>query len=191
MKRNLTISQRVKRSIIRNFRYILLLSCALFVLAALVLGEWLKMYDAVWWWDDMLHGLSGVILGLIGLLGIYFFNARYSMAIGPVLVAVFVFCFAVAVGVLWEIYEFVIDVLFGTAMQQWNMPPNAIVMGREFQGMGLRDTMSDLIVASLGGAVTAVFAYFAYKNRRVTVLSIMRQTFPKLRPRRAAAKRKI
>ena len=181
----------MKQTIIQNFRYILLLICALFVLAALVLGEWLKVYDAVWWWDDMLHGLSGVILGLIGLLGIYFLNARYGMKISPALVAVFVFCFAVTAGVMWEIYEFVVDVIFKTAMQQWNMPSSAIVIGRSYQGMGLRDTMSDLIVASIGGAIAATIAYFAYKNRRVTVLSIMKQTFPKLGGQVAATKRKI
>lgn len=163
---------------LRNAQAILLTVLAMFVLAALVLGEWLHMYDAVWWWDDMLHGLSGIILGLFGFLAIYFFNARYNMSLNPVFVAVFVFSFAIMLGVVWEIYEFVVDVAFGTAMQQWNMPPNATVVGRDFQGMGLRDTMSDLIVASVGATVAAVFSYFAYRYERPTVLEVMRRVFP-------------
>lgn len=164
---------------LRNAQNILLTILAMFVLAALVLGEWLHMYDAVWWWDDMLHGLSGIILGLLGLLAIYFFNARYNMALNPAFVAVFVFSFAITLGVVWEIYEFLVDVNFDTAMQQWNMPPNAVVVGRDFQGMGLRDTMSDLIVASVGATFAAVFSYFAYRYEQPTVLEVMRRIFPK------------
>ena len=164
---------------IRNAQHIVLTVIAMFILAALVLGEWLKMYDKVWWWDDMLHGLSGIILGLLGLLAVYFFNARYNMAISPAFVAVFVFSFAIMLGVVWEIYEFAVDVTFGTAMQQWNMPPNAIVAGKSFQGMGLRDTMSDLIVATIGAAAAAIFSYFAYRYEQPTVLDVMRRVFPK------------
>lgn len=170
-------TSHVHKKIARNFHYVLLLLFVLFMASALVLGEMLKMYDVVWWWDDMLHGVSGVIFGLIGLVAIYFFNARYSMAISPLFVAVFVFCFAVTMGVLWEIYEFIVDVTFKTTMQQWNMPPWATVMGRDYQGMGLRDTMSDLILASVGSLCIAVFSYFAYGYEKPTVLSVMRRTF--------------
>lgn len=167
-----------ERIIARNFRYALALTVALFILAALYLGEALNAYDHLWWWDDMLHGLSGIILGLIGLLAIYFFNARHSMALRPMFVAVFVFCFATTIGVMWEIFEFAIDFFSKTAMQQWNMPPQAIVMGRDYQSMGLRDTMSDLILATIGSLIAAIIAYIAYKHKRPTVLIAMRQTFP-------------
>jgi hypothetical protein len=179
MKKTPDVPSNSESGFVRNSHYILLTIIASFVLAALVLGEWMNMYDAVWWWDDMLHGLSGVILGLIGLLAIYFFNARRNMNLSPAFVAVFVFCFAVTMGVLWEVYEFKIDVLFGTTMQQWNMSSNAVVMGREFQGMGLRDTMSDLIVACVGALVAAVFSYFVYRYEKPTVLNVMRRIFPK------------
>ncbi len=175
-------SQYLQQGIIaRNFRYALTFIVALFILAALYLGEWLNVYDKLWWWDDMLHGLSGVIIGLIGLLAIYFFNARHSMALRPMFVAVFVFCFAVTIGVVWEVFEFAMDFFFKTAMQQWNMGPQAIVMGKEYQGPGLRDTMSDLILASIGSLIAAIAAYIAYKHKRPTVLIAMRQTFPWIR----------
>lgn len=170
-------------AVARNLHYLLLFMLALFALAALVLGELFGTYDVFWWWDDMLHGFSGLILGLVGLLAIYFFNARHTMAISPMFVAVFVFCFAVTVGVLWEVYEFAIDFFFKGTMQQWDMHAGAIVMGRDYQGMGLRDTMSDLIVACIGAAGASVISFFAYRHGRPTVLLVMRRTFPWIRRR--------
>jgi hypothetical protein len=170
-------------AVARNLHYSLLFTLAVFVLAALVLGELFDTYDNLWWWDDMLHGLSGMILGLVGLLAIYFFNARHTMAISPTFVAVFVFCFAVTMGVVWEVYEFAFDYFFMGTMQQWDVSPDAIVMGHAYQGAGLRDTMSDLIVASAGAAVAAVISFFAYKLGRPTVLLVMRRTFPWIRRR--------
>lgn len=177
MKKTPDTPSSTESGFVRNSHYILLTVIASFVLAALVLGEWLNMYDAVWWWDDMLHGLSGVILGLIGLLAIYFFNARHNMNLSPSFVAVFVFCFAVSMGVVWEVYEFTIDVFLEGTMQQWNMGPNAIVMGKPYQGMGLRDTMSDLIVACLGAFIAAIFSFVAFKHEKTAVLGVMRRVF--------------
>ncbi|HEY0965158.1 MAG TPA: hypothetical protein VGE13_01635 [Candidatus Saccharimonadales bacterium] len=181
-KKQPSSSQHLQEGVIaRNFRYALTFTVALFILAALYLGEWLNAYDNLWWWDDMLHGLSGVILGLIGLLAIYFFNARRSMALRPMFVAVFVFCFAVTVGVMWEIFEFAMDFFFKTTMQQWDMTSQAIVIGKDYQDMGLRDTMSDLILATVGSLIAAIISYIAYKHKRPAVLIAMRQTFPWIR----------
>jgi hypothetical protein len=168
-------------AVARNLHYSLLFMIAMLTLAALLLGEVFEMYDAVWWWDDMLHGLSGFVLGLIGLIAIYFFNARHTMAISPTFVAVFVFCFAIAMSTLWEVYEFAMDFFLMATMQQWDMSSNAIVMGRDYQGMGLRDTMSDLIVACIGAVIAAIISFFAYLLDRQTVLLVMRRTFPWIR----------
>lgn len=164
--------------IVRHAHRIMVGVLVAFALAAIVLGEMLDVYDAVWWWDDMLHGASGVIFGLVGLYGVFAINQRSDMRISPLFVAVFVTCFAITMGVVWEIYEFTIDVLFHTAMQQWNMGPHAIVMGRDYQGMGLRDTMSDLIVATIGALIAGVFSYVVYAQKRRTLLSVMRRAFP-------------
>jgi len=92
--------------------------------------------------------------------------------------------------VLWEIFEFSVDVVFGAAMQQWNLPDDARLMGKAFQGSGLRDTMSDLILASGGALFAAIFSYLAYKNDRQTVLSVMRQMFPMIRRKKRTARTK-
>lgn len=166
----------------------LLLTIMLFVVATIVLGDAYGNYGRFWWWDDVLHALSGVITGLVGFLLVYFFNARYNMHISPQFVAVFAFSFAITMGVIWEIIEFSIDVVFGTEMQRWNMSPNEVLMGKTYQGAGLRDTMSDLIVAGAGAFAASVFAYETYKKDRKKVLHVMRRTFPRLARKSKATK---
>lgn len=62
----------------------------------------------------------------------------------------FSFCFALALGAFWEIFEFVIDGLFGFSMQK----------------NGLIDTMWDLIVDTLGALIAAVSGYLYIRYRR-------------------------
>lgn len=138
---------------------------------ALVFGEMLHVYDKVWWWDDMLHTLSGGLLAFIGLYVLRLLERKNAMKLKPMTIALFAFCFAITAGVVWEIYEFVVDVVFGFAMQQWNMPPNAIVMGKSYQGMGLRDTMQDLILATIGALITSI-GLFIQARRTLTKTSV-------------------
>jgi hypothetical protein len=66
----------------------------------------------------------------------------------PGFVALFSFAFAVAVGSIWEIFEFTMDSFLGLNMQK----------------SGLVDTMWDLIVDALGALVIAVLGYFYTKS---------------------------
>jgi len=177
------MKKEMKRFAIENARYIVLAMVLLLVVGAIGAGEMLHAYEKLWWWDDMLHTAAGFILGIVGFLLIYLLNARYKMAISPLLVAVFAFSFAISICVLWEIFEFAMDALFGTSMQQWRLPSNAILMGQRYQGSGLRDTMSDLIVAWCGATAAAVLAYVAYRHKKQASLGIMRRTFPWVRRR--------
>jgi len=136
-----------------------------FIFAGIFLSVRFDLYYTVFWWDDLLHTISGVIIGFIGFLIIYKVNGKYSMDISPLLVAVFAFTFAVTMGVFWEIFEFALDAFFETTMQSWDLPPTAILLGRPFQGSGLRDTMSDLIVNSLGALITSIVCYFYIKRK--------------------------
>lgn len=109
---------------------------------------------------------------------VYLFNGRYNMAISPLFVAAFAFTFAITIGVLWEIFEFSMDVFCHTALQQWDLPAHSILMGRGYQGVGLRDTMSDLIVTWAGASVTSILIYLVYKYKRASALAAMQHTFP-------------
>ncbi len=147
----------------------------IFIYAGLFLSARFELYYRFWWWDDLLHTLSGVIIGFIGFIVIYKINHQFSMDISPLLVALFSFTFAVTLGVMWEIMEFGADVFLGTANQKWDMPATEIMMGKPYQGSGLRDTMSDLIVDSVGAFITSVLTYFLYKNEKKETLERMRK----------------
>lgn len=125
----------------------------LFIYCAMFLGEMRQFYDRVWWWDNMLHGFSGLILGNIGFLIVSYLNrstrTKATMRLSPVFVSFFSFCFAVAMGALWEIYEFFMDQVFGFNMQRGS----------------LVDTMTDLILDTIGAAIFAVLGYFQQKGK--------------------------
>jgi uncharacterized membrane protein YjdF len=95
------------------------------------------------------------------------------MDISPLLVAVFSFTFAVTLGVMWEILEFSADVFLGSAHQKWDLPETEKLLGKIYQGSGLRDTMSDLIVDSIGALITSIYTYFMYKSKKKKILDEM------------------
>ena len=147
----------------------------IFIYAGVFLSVQFNLYYTFFWWDDLLHTLSGVIIGFIGFIVVYKINHKYSMDISPLLVAFFSFTFAVTLGVLWEILEFLGDVLMGTAHQKWDLPDTAVMMGKSYQGSGLRDTMSDLIVDSIGAFITSIITYNMYKKRKKQTLDEMKK----------------
>lgn len=116
-----------------------------FVFASLFLGEVRGYYARYWWWDALLHTGSGFLLGILGFLLIYVLNEKddIELHLTPTFLAFVAFMFAVAMGALWEIFEFAMDSWFGLNMQK----------------SGLVDTMWDLIVDTVGAAVIAVLGY--------------------------------
>lgn len=157
---------------------ILEVAIVVFVFASIYLSGALKLYYKFFWWDDFLHTISGVIIGFIGFLLVYKMNRKYTMNLSPLLVAFIAFSFSITGGVLWEIFEFSIDTFFGAAMQKWNLSSDTLLMGKAYQGVGLRDTMSDLILDTLGALFTSTVCYFLYKDGKGKVISLMQKTFP-------------
>lgn len=146
-----------------------------FVFAALFLGETRDYYGRFWWWDIALHTTSGGLLGILGVLLIYVLNEdpRVDVHLRPGFVAFFAFCFAMAVGALWEIFEFFMDQVFGMNMQK-------PMFGDE---SGLTDTMWDLIVDGVGAAVMSISAYVYMKRRKTSVVEEWIQRFIDGNPR--------
>jgi hypothetical protein len=118
---------------------------ALFVFAALFLGEVRGYYVRFWWWDAALHSASGFLLGILGFLLVHVLNEKEDLEVHmkPGFVALFAFMFALGLGALWEIFEFAMDGLFGLNMQK----------------SGLVDTMWDLIVDAAGALAIALLGY--------------------------------
>jgi hypothetical protein len=126
------------------------LAVVVFIYFALFLGEIKGYYTKIWWWDIMLHAGSGVAFGFAGFLVLYMLYRKNALTSSPFWMAFFSFCFAVAIGALWEIFEFSMDRAFGFNMQK----------------SGLNDTMGDLIVDSVGAFATATIGFYYLKGKK-------------------------
>ena len=112
----------------------------------------------------MLHTFSGAMLGALGfsLVGILNDEPRVHINLSPFFVAFFAFCFAVAMGAIWEIYEFTVDGLLQLNMQKYMLENGTALVGRA----ALMDTMEDLIVDAVGALTVTVLGYVLLRNRQ-------------------------
>lgn len=138
----------------------------LFLYCAIYLGEVRRFYYIVPHWDTILHCFSGGMLGVLGYLVVAFFNEnqRLRVDLSPLFVALFAFSFAVALGAIWEIYEFAGDGLFGLNMQKYGTEDGVLLIGRE----ALSDTMKDIIIDTLGALITVIIGFL--DNIGITVI---------------------
>ncbi len=92
----------------------------LFIFCAEILGEIQGFYLRFSWWDTMLHTLNGFLMAGIGVSMIDIFNRseRFKFKLSPFFVALVAFCFSMTIGVLWEFFEFNMDLLVHTDMQK-------------------------------------------------------------------------
>ena len=137
---------------------------ALFLYCAIYLGEVRSFYYTVPHWDTMLHTFSGAMLGALGFSFITLLNRtdKVPLNLSPAFVAAFAFCFALALGVVWEIYEFSADLLMGTNMQKFGTEAGELFLGQA----ALMDTMKDLIVDTLGALVISVVGYISLRHKK-------------------------
>lgn len=166
----------------------------IFIFAAQVLGELAEFYVKVPLWDTMLHTACGFLAASLGLSLTDLLNRsdRFHFELSPFFVALVSFCFSMTVGVLWEFFEFGMDVLFHSDMQKDYIlhsissilfHPDGrntavtidgitdVVVNGESLGLGgyldigLYDTMKDLFVNFLGALVFSVIGFFYTKRK--------------------------
>ncbi len=177
-----------------NFPSVLEKIILLFVFAAQILGEIQSYYTKIPWWDTMLHTLNGFLCAAIGfaLVDILNRNSKVRLKLSPFFLAIVAFCFSMTVGVLWEFFEFGMDVFFQLDMQkdtivyniasveldptgsqipvQINDIEEVIINGQPlglggYLDIGLYDTMKDMIVNFIGAVIFSIIGYFYVKNR--------------------------
>ncbi|MDP2737167.1 MAG: hypothetical protein Q8O82_00250 [Pseudorhodobacter sp.] len=132
-----------------------------FIFATIYLGEAEGFYIRYWWWDCTLHGGSALGFGLLGYLFAFtlFEGDRYAAPAWAL--ALLEFSFAVTIGVVWEIFEFGMDLVFGLNMQE----------------SGLNDTMGDLIVDVIGASIGAITGFFHQRGRTLGGFTAVLQQF--------------
>lgn len=117
-----------------------------FIVASLLLGEFLGAYARFDWWDSMLHLSSGVIIGYIGYMILFTLYLQGRLHVSAGMIAFLTFSVSMMVAVMWEIVEFAIDETFGSTMQHGNT-----------------DTMKDMILAMIGSLVATAAAYWHHR----------------------------
>jgi uncharacterized membrane protein YjdF len=138
-----------------------------FIGGTLFLGEVYDFYNRFWWWDLVMHGGSAIGFGLIGFVLVFMMFQGDRYAAPPFAVAFFAFCFALAIGAIWEIFEFGMDQIFGLNMQK----------------SGLMDTMWDLIMDFIGALIGAGTGYAYLRGRAKGGLPGLIDDFVRRNPR--------
>lgn len=135
-----------------------------FLYCAIYLGEIRNFYYLIPYWDSILHAFSGAMLGALGFILVDILNKdeHVRVNLSPFFVSVFAFCFALAVGSLWEVYEFACDSALGLNMQKHTTEAGVALMGTE----ALSDTMKDIIVDALSALAVSVLGFITKLKRK-------------------------
>lgn len=163
----------------------------LFIFGAEILGELQNYYQQYPHWDTMLHTTNGFLCAAFGfsMVDILTRNKQEKFRLSPLYVTLVAFCFSMTVGVLWEFFEYGMDVLFLTDMQKdtvigqfatvtgaetgvtlWQDITQVTINGQDlgvagYLDIGLHDTMADLMVNFLGAVAFSLIGY-GYLRRR-------------------------
>lgn len=143
---------------IPNYMYVMYF---IFLYCAIYLGEVRSFYYLIPYWDTILHAFSGAMLGALGfsLISILNNTKEIDLELSPFFISLFAFCFAVAAGAIWEIYEFSVDSLLTLNMQKYMLEDGTPLIGQE----ALADTMKDLIVDAISALVISTAGYIVNK----------------------------
>lgn len=166
-----------------------------FIFAAEILGEINSFYTIIPGWDTMLHTINGFLVAAVGFCLVDLFNRaeRFTFRLSPLFLAIVAFCFSMTVGVLWEFFEFGMDMHFGMDMQKdfvvqqvntvllepnglnriVHVPIESVVVNGEdwvaqvggYIDIGLIDTMKDLWVNFIGAISFSCIGYFYVKQQ--------------------------
>lgn len=176
----------------------------LFIYGALFLGMAREWYHRIWWWDSLMHAFSGVALGFAGFLILYVLYKSNKLRAGPFLIVLLSFCFAVAIGALWEIFEFKIDTFFDENMQRaryyieelpgYDDPPHyrleCISTGyvienvpeKEATRVAVTDTMRDMILNTIGALIASLSGYIYLKKGEIFLFDKLIRRFERANP---------
>ena len=127
----------------------------LFIYGSLFLGEVRGMFSDLWWWGVLLNLVSAIALGFVGLAVLYSLHKEEKINASPFVIAFFAFCFAVAIGSIWEVFEFYLDTNFGFTLQN-----NSLI-----------DTMIDISVNVAGALIVAIVGYGYIKDEKIVLIS--------------------
>lgn len=104
-------------------------------------------YEMVWWWDEVTHTFSASIVAVVGYATTKAIDEHVEdIYLPPDFMYLFILLFTLAIGVFWELLEFLARVLAEWAGQE------AVLVQ-----YGVKDTARDLIFDTVGAVIAALF----------------------------------
>lgn len=131
---------------------------ALMVSAQLLLASF-KVYKnpTFWYVDELGHFFGSMVFATIGFFILLALDDYQQHKLSLVFMAIFAFTFAMTAEVVWEIIEFVIDILFNLGAQGGYIVVDGVIVWDE-----VNDTMRDLILDLFGaGLISIGLVYWA------------------------------
>lgn len=119
----------------------------IFLFIAYALGYGLDLYNRVYHYDSVVHFIFGIVCSIYAIYVFDYLNRRNNKNFK----SIFIVLFTLALAGLWEIVEFLIDIIFNSNMQR-----------------GLTDTMKDIICALISSGIYALI--YSYKNNHNKIL---------------------
>jgi len=105
------------------------------------------------YYDKIAHLVSGTAVALLGFLGVIFLDKYWKMNLTTPFIVGFTIIFGMALGAVWEIYEFLVDTFFGGSL------------AGPMQN-SLNDTMLDMMFVLAGSAIVALMGVFYFRQHR-------------------------
>ena len=124
----------------------------IFMILALFLGGVINLYNTTWWYDIVMHFISGLVTAVIGLLVLNWFK-MYKKS-NKLFNALYIIMFVLFIASLWEFLEYGIDVFLNQNMQH-------------VIETGVSDTMQDMLVAFLGSVIISFIDLYSDKIEKL------------------------
>lgn len=133
------------------------LACTVFSFIGLAGGTVFGLYGVFPAYDKILHTTSGVLFAFMGLtLATLLLNGMPDGKQRVLAAVAIAFFFSLTVALLWELYEFSLDTIFGMNNQRWawdgypiEVGDGTFIVGNK-RGTAIVDTMGDMFVHFIG-----------------------------------------
>ena len=148
------------------------------IVAHFVGGGIMGFYDHHFWFDKLLHFNGGAVKAIIGFSVVNGLvkSRKNKVQMGAVTQALFAFMFALSLILIWEFFEFAMDMIVGSNMLRWQDGLYSLekiyvpglgywYLSNVAMGSGLLDTMWDMIFGSAAALVVCVIGFlWLHKN---------------------------
>lgn len=168
------------------------MAAVLFIAFGSILGSCFDVYMTIPFFDTLLHGLSGVVFACFGFTFAERFFGHPDTAGRFWGCVIFAVCFSLSVAVVWELFEYACTVFFGFDMMEdtyvhsirsyllaGSHTETVVIDGitktviyygngqtytmNGYLDIGLIDTLTDLIICTVGAAVFALLSILGRK----------------------------